>query len=51
MVYDQQMFEQLESFVALARARLGPERTAALEAEVVAPTLELALELLDATRS
>lgn len=43
------LLEQFEPLLALARTRLGPERVTALEAEVGTPTLELALELLNAT--
>jgi tetratricopeptide (TPR) repeat protein len=51
IVYDAAMLEQLEPHLSLARTRLGPERVTALEAEVGPPTLELALELLDARQS
>jgi hypothetical protein len=49
IVYEPMLFERLEPYLSLARTRLGPERVAALEAEIGAPTLELALELLDAS--
>jgi tetratricopeptide (TPR) repeat protein len=49
IVYEQQMMQRLEPFIALARDRLGPERTAAVEAEAGAPSLDQALELLDAS--
>jgi predicted ATPase/class 3 adenylate cyclase len=48
IVYEPEMFVQIEPFLTLARTRLGPERAAVFEAEVGAPTLEHALELLDA---
>jgi predicted ATPase/class 3 adenylate cyclase len=47
IVYAAPMLEQLEPHLSRARTRLGPDRVAALEAEVGEPTLELALELLD----
>jgi predicted ATPase/class 3 adenylate cyclase len=50
IVYEPLMVERLEPCLSLARTRLGPERVTAVEAEVGAPTLELALELLDARR-
>ncbi len=40
--------ERLGRPLLLACDRLGPERVAALESEIREPTLELALELLDA---
>jgi tetratricopeptide (TPR) repeat protein len=49
IVYEPLLLEQLEPLISLARKRLAPERAAALEAEVGVPTLELALELLDAS--
>jgi predicted ATPase/class 3 adenylate cyclase len=48
IVYETVILEQLEPYLALAQTRLGPERVAALEADVGAPTLEHALELLEA---
>jgi predicted ATPase/class 3 adenylate cyclase len=48
IVYEPGMLTQLEPFISLARTRLGPERVAALEAEVGEATLEGALELLEA---
>jgi predicted ATPase/class 3 adenylate cyclase len=47
LVYEPMLLERLEPHLLLARTRLGPERVGALEAELGAPTLELALELLD----
>ncbi|HKC77925.1 MAG TPA: hypothetical protein VKB70_06035, partial [Gaiellaceae bacterium] len=47
IVYDAWMLELLEPYLSQARTRLGPERIAELEAAVDAPTLELALDLLD----
>jgi predicted ATPase/class 3 adenylate cyclase len=47
MVYEALMLERLEPYLVAARTRLGPERVAVLEAEAAAPSLELALELLD----
>ena len=47
LVYEPMLLERLEPHLSLARTRLGPERVGALEAELGAPTLELALELLD----
>ena len=49
MIDDPMLLGRLEPLVSLARTRLGPERVAQLEAEIGAPSLELALELLDAT--
>ena len=49
IVYTPLMLDRLEPSLTLARTRLGPERVTALEIEVGAPTLELALELLDAS--
>ena len=49
IVYTPLMLERLEPILSLARERLGPERVTTLEAGVGAPTLELALELLDAS--
>ncbi len=49
IVYDPSMAERLEPFLSLARTRLGPERVTEIEAEVATPTIELALELLDAS--
>ncbi len=48
MVYPAILEERLGRPLLLARDRLGPARVAALEAELPEPTLELALELLDA---
>jgi predicted ATPase/class 3 adenylate cyclase len=50
VVMDPMLLERLEPTLLLARTRLGPERVVALEAEAGAPTLEHALELLDAER-
>jgi hypothetical protein len=44
------LLRQLEPLLTRARERLGPERVAALEAEIGLPTLEHALELLDEVR-
>jgi predicted ATPase/class 3 adenylate cyclase len=49
MVYDESLLEWLEPFLSLARTQLGPERVTEIEAEAGTPTLELALELLDAS--
>ena len=49
MVYDELLLEWLEPFLSLARTRLGPERVTEIEAEAGTPTMELALELLDAS--
>jgi non-specific serine/threonine protein kinase len=49
IVYDPVMLEQLMPHLSLAPKRLGPERVAEIEAGVGAPTMELALELLDAS--
>jgi predicted ATPase/class 3 adenylate cyclase len=43
-----ELLEQLEPVLGRARSRLGPERIAGLEGEVGEPTLEHALELLEA---
>ncbi len=48
MVDEPLLLEKLEPCLSLARTRLGLERVTALEAEVGTPTLELALDLLDA---
>jgi len=48
IVDEPMLFRRLDHVLARSRTRLGPERIAALEAEVGPPTLELALELLDA---
>ena len=48
IVYPAILAERLGRPLLLARDRLGPERAAALEREIREPTLELALELLDA---
>src|SRR6202007_1971803 len=45
------LLRQLEPVLRGARERLGPERVAALEAEAGEPTLDHALELLDASQS
>ena len=42
------LLERLEPYLSRARTGLGPERVAALEAEIGTPTVDLALELLDA---
>jgi predicted ATPase/class 3 adenylate cyclase len=49
IVDDPMLAERLEPRISLARTRLGPERVAVLEAEITTPTLEFALELLDAS--
>ena len=49
VIDDPMLFERLEPALSLARTRLGREHVAALEAEAGAPTLERALELLDAS--
>jgi predicted ATPase/class 3 adenylate cyclase len=46
IVYEPRLLERLEPYLTLAVTRLGPERAAALEAEITTPTLELALDLL-----
>jgi hypothetical protein len=48
IVYPAIMSERLERPLRLAFDRLGPRRVAALEREQCNPSLELALELLDA---
>jgi hypothetical protein len=50
IVYEPVMLEQLEPVLSLARGQLGAERVTALEGAVGAPTMERALELLDASR-
>jgi hypothetical protein len=47
IAYEPRMLERLDPPLALARARLGPERVTEVEGDVGTPTLELALELLD----
>jgi predicted ATPase/class 3 adenylate cyclase len=47
IVDEPMLLERLEPYLSPARERLGPERVAALEAEVGAPTLERALDLLE----
>jgi hypothetical protein len=42
------LLPQLEAVLARARTGVGPERITALEADIGTPTMELALELLDA---
>jgi hypothetical protein len=49
IVYEPVMMERLEPPLSLARERLGPERATALERAVGPPTMERALELLDAS--
>lgn len=48
IVYEPRVLERLERPILGSRERLGPERVARLEAEAARPTLEHALELLDA---
>ena len=48
IVYEPLMLGQLVPVLSTARERLGPEHAAELESEIRAPTLELAIELLDA---
>jgi len=48
IVYEPMLLERLEPYLSRARTGLGPERVAALEAEIGTPTVDLALELLDA---
>lgn len=47
LVEEPWLVERLEPVIALARTRLGPERVAAVEAEIGRPTLERARDLLD----
>jgi predicted ATPase/class 3 adenylate cyclase len=49
IVYTPQMLERLEPILVLARTRLGPERVTEIETAVGAPTMDLALDLLDAS--
>jgi hypothetical protein len=51
LVYEALVLEWFEPSVSVARQRVGRERVAALEAEVGTPSLERALELLDASQS
>jgi predicted ATPase/class 3 adenylate cyclase len=48
IVDDPMLVERLEPLISRARRRLGPERAAVLETKLTTPTLEFALELLDA---
>jgi predicted ATPase len=48
IVYPGPLVERLEVPLELARGRLGPERVAAIETELRGPSLDVALELLDA---
>jgi predicted ATPase/class 3 adenylate cyclase len=50
-VHEPLFLERLEPYRSAARERLGHQRVTALEAEVAAPTMERALELLDAIPS
>ncbi|HEY2353989.1 MAG TPA: adenylate/guanylate cyclase domain-containing protein [Gaiellaceae bacterium] len=47
IVDDPMLVERLEPLISLARTRVGPERVSVLEKEIAAPSMELALELLD----
>jgi tetratricopeptide (TPR) repeat protein len=49
LINDPMLLERLEPSVSLARTRLGRARVSALETEITTPSLELALDLLDAS--
>jgi predicted ATPase/class 3 adenylate cyclase len=51
IVYPPSLLAVFDPLLQSARTRLGPDRARALEADPGVPTLELALELLDASQS